>query len=92
MLEIQSPFDYAITHLQALGWPAVIAGIVWAVRFINKAEIQLTNASAKFNEVHLAVTNHMTHSVEGCVTLLRKQDQRWESYLIVKSAQSFGHD
>jgi hypothetical protein len=84
--EALTPLEYVITHLQALGWPAVIAGIVWVVRFINRAEIKLTDASNKFNEVHLAVTNHMTHSVEECVQLLRKQDQRWDSYLIAKSA------
>jgi hypothetical protein len=86
MLETQSsPFDYAITHLQALGWPAVIIGIIWVMRFLTKAETKLQDASQKFSEIHVAVTNHLEHGVAEAVTLLRKQDSRYESWLIGKA-------
>ena len=81
-----SPYQTVIVLLQAITWAAVITATIFVIRFISKAENKLEDANQKVNEMHKCVTNHLVHSADEAVEFLKKQDQRWDTYLLSQRA------
>ena len=68
----QSPWEWGASHLQLLGWPAIVA-IAWGVgRAVSNAINQLTKA---FGQIDHMATNHFPHMEQS----LARQDVYLES-------------
>jgi hypothetical protein len=85
-VEPQSPWQLFTALVQTITWPALLGAVLYCIRLFNKADSKLENFSIKFDEVHKTITNDMKHSSEEMLTLLRKQDSRWEQYMITTAA------
>lgn len=53
----ETPLQFALNHLQHLGWAAVISGIVTGVWWLR-------GAKEKAESVYKQTTNHMPHSLD----------------------------
>lgn len=85
-VEPQSPWQLFTALVQTITWPALLGAILYCIRLFNKAETKLESFSTKFDEVHLAITNHMQHSSDDMLQLLRKQDARFETWMVTQAA------
>ena len=64
---------------------------MYAFRVINRLSTKSEDFLLKFGQIHTAVTNHLIHSGQETVELLKKQEARWDAYLVAQAASKAHH-
>jgi hypothetical protein len=85
-LDANTPLQVALQLIQGITWPAVIGAAYSVGRFFYKAGNKLETFSEQISEIHKTVTNDMKHSTEETLQLLRKQDSRFENWMVTQAA------
>jgi len=86
-----TPFQWALEHIQIIGWPAV----VWAVwkfsQFLNGVS---NRAAVVESQVNTLATNHFPHmeaSLGRLVELAEAQDSRMNAWMAAQAASGSHH-
>jgi len=70
-MQANTPLEWILGHLYHLTWPTVVV-LVWrCVRFFSKIEAIFEKKSTQFDELHMAVTNHLTHAIPDAAEKVR---------------------
>jgi hypothetical protein len=87
----QNPFEYFTSHVQLIGWGAVLGGVYKATRFLTKLTTKINEAEKKLDEMHKAVTHDAINKLSRLVALAETQNRRWEAWMMSKATHGTGH-
>jgi len=83
MQQTLTPFEWSVQHLQVIGWPILVLLAFRISRFLTRVEDMVKIKVVQFDELHTAVTNHLSHATQeaadAILTLANNQKEMIET-------------
>jgi hypothetical protein len=89
-MQVQTPVDWAIQHLQVLGWPVICVAVYKFARFLDRMQHRAAVVEENISNLTSNHFPHIQNSLESIDESLQRQEQRWDVWMTTQAAQK--HD